>query len=63
MTSARDRTNRLFILEQGGVIKILQPGATTPTVFLNITTKVLSGGEHPAMSRGSWASHSIPNTP
>ncbi len=45
VTSARDGTNRLFIVEQGGVIKLLQPGATTPTVFLDITAKVLSGGE------------------
>ncbi|MGE5849288.1 MAG: PQQ-dependent sugar dehydrogenase, partial [Candidatus Methylomirabilota bacterium] len=45
VTSARDGTNRLFIVEQGGVIKVLQPGATTPTVFLDITAKVLSGGE------------------
>jgi hypothetical protein len=42
VTSARDGTNRLFIVEQGGVIKLLQPGATTPTVFLDITSKVLS---------------------
>src|SRR5262249_53540505 len=45
VTHAHDGTNRLFILEQGGVVKVLQPGASTPTVFLNITTKVLSGGE------------------
>jgi glucose/arabinose dehydrogenase len=45
VTSARDGTNRLFIVEQGGVIKVLQPGSSTPTVFLNITSQVLSGGE------------------
>lgn len=45
VTHAHDGTNRLFIVEQGGVIKVLQPGATTPTVFLDITAKVLSGGE------------------
>jgi glucose/arabinose dehydrogenase len=45
VTSAHDGTNRLFIVEQGGVIKVLQPGSTTPTVFLDITSKVLSGGE------------------
>ncbi len=44
-TSARDGSNRLFIVELGGVIKVLQPGATTPTVFLDIATRVLSGGE------------------
>jgi glucose/arabinose dehydrogenase len=45
VTSARDNTNRLFIVEQGGIIKVLQPGSSTPTEFLNITTRVLSGGE------------------
>src|SRR5262245_8905368 len=43
--NAHDGTNRLFIVEQGGIIKVLQPGSSTPTVFLNITTTVLSGGE------------------
>lgn len=45
VTNAHDGTNRLFILEQDGKIKVLQPGANTPTVFLNITSRVLSGGE------------------
>jgi hypothetical protein len=45
VTSARDGSNRLFVLERGGVIKVLQPGDTAPTVFLDITAKVLSGGE------------------
>jgi glucose/arabinose dehydrogenase len=45
VTSARDGSNRLFILEQAGLIKVLRPGATAPTVFLDITTRVLSGGE------------------
>src|ERR1044071_8309373 len=45
VTNAHDGSNRLFIVEQGGIIKVLQPGSSTPTVFLDITTKVLSGGE------------------
>jgi glucose/arabinose dehydrogenase len=45
VTNARDSTNRLFIVEQPGRIKVLPPGTTTPTVFLDITSKVLSGGE------------------
>ncbi len=44
-TSARDGSNRLFIVEQAGIIKVLQPGSSTPTVFLNIITRVLSGSE------------------
>jgi glucose/arabinose dehydrogenase len=44
--NAGDGSHRLFIVEQGGIIKVLQPGGSTPpTVFLNITARVLSGGE------------------
>jgi glucose/arabinose dehydrogenase len=42
---AGDGTNRLFIVERGGAIKVLQPGASSPTVFLNISAKVVAGGE------------------
>ena len=42
---AGDGSKRLFIEEQGGVIKVLQPGASTPSVFLDIRSKVLFGGE------------------
>ena len=45
VTNAKDGSNRLFIVQQAGIIKVLQPGATTPTDFLNITTRVASGGE------------------
>jgi glucose/arabinose dehydrogenase len=45
VTNAHDQSNRLFIVEQGGRIKVLQPGATAATVFLDIASRVLSGGE------------------
>lgn len=45
VTVAHDESNRLFIVEQSGRIMVLQPGASTPTVFLDITSRVLSGGE------------------
>jgi glucose/arabinose dehydrogenase len=45
VTNAHDSSDRLFIVEQGGVIKVLQHAATSPTVFLDITSAVLSGGE------------------
>jgi len=35
----------LFIVEQPGRIKVLNPDSTTPGVFLDIVSKVLSGGE------------------
>lgn len=43
---AGDGTGRMFIVEQGGAIKVLQPGSDTPTLFLRIpSAKVLAGGE------------------
>ncbi|MEK6410968.1 MAG: PQQ-dependent sugar dehydrogenase [Acidobacteriota bacterium] len=45
VTSAKDGSNRLFIVEQGGRIKLLSPGNDNPTVFLDITQRVLGGGE------------------
>ena len=45
VTNAADGSRRLFIAEQAGRIKVLQPGSSSPTVFLDITSKVLAGGE------------------
>ena len=45
VTGAGDGSNRLFVVEQGGRIKVLQPEATTPADFLDISARVLSGGE------------------
>src|SRR5207237_9507050 len=45
LTNARDGSGRIFIVQQGGIIKVLQPGSTTPTDFMNITSKISSGGE------------------
>ena len=45
VTHAGDGSGRLFIVEQAGAIKVLQDGAATPSVFLNISDRVLSGGE------------------
>ncbi len=45
VTNARDSSNRLFVIERGGKIKVQQPGATSATDFLDLTAKVLSGGE------------------
>lgn len=45
VTNAHDGSERLFILEQEGRIKVLQPDATIPTLFLDLTSKVLAGGE------------------
>jgi hypothetical protein len=45
LTHAHDGSNRRFILEQPGRIRVLQPGSSTPTLFLDISSRVLSGGE------------------
>ena len=45
VTNARDGSHRLFIAELSGVIKVLQPGASTPTVFLDIRSRIIAGGE------------------
>jgi len=45
ITNAHDGTNRLFVVEQPGRIKVLASGATAPDLFLDITSRVLSGGE------------------
>jgi glucose/arabinose dehydrogenase len=45
LTNARDGSSRLFVVEQGGRILVLHPAVGIPTVFLDITPKVLSGGE------------------
>ena len=42
--SSPDSTNRLFIVQQAGIIKVLQPGTTTPTDFINLSSKVVQPG-------------------
>ena len=45
LTSARDGSGRLFVVEQAGVVKVFLPGAPAPAVFLDIRDRVLSGDE------------------
>ena len=47
MTHADDGTNRLFILQQGGIIYVINntPSVTVKKIFLNLTSKVSQGGE------------------
>lgn len=47
LTSPEDGTDRIFVVEQKGIIQIFQnvPGAQKSTVFLDIEKQVHSGGE------------------
>ena len=45
LTHAHDGSNRKFIVEQPGRILVMQPGASSTSVFLDIRSRVLSGGE------------------
>lgn len=45
VTNAKDGTNRLFITELSGIIKVVQPGASSATIFLDIRDRVIAAGE------------------
>ena len=45
VANARDGSNRLFIVEQGGAIKVLAPGSTVASIFLDIGDLVRDDGE------------------
>ena len=45
LTNARDGTKRNFVVQQGGIIKVVQPNSTTPTNFIDISSKISVGGE------------------
>lgn len=59
VTHAHDGTNRLFILEQAGRIRVAQPGASTTTIFLDLTSLVLSGGERGLLGLAFHPKYSI----
>lgn len=50
ITNAGDNSNRLFMVAQGGQISILRNGETLANPFLDITDRVLSGGERGLLS-------------
>ena len=45
LDNARDGSGRLFIIEQGGLVRILKDGELLPTPFLDLTQKVICCGE------------------
>ena len=44
LTHANDGTRRLFVVQQRGIIKVIQPGSTTTTDFLNVSSVVSQSG-------------------
>ena len=50
VTHAGDGSGRLFIVEQAGVIRIFENGSLLATPFLDIRSRVLSGGEQGLLS-------------
>ena len=45
VTHAGDGTNRLFVVELPGVVKVVAGESSSPSVFLDIADRVLDGGE------------------
>src|SRR3954464_15988487 len=45
ISNAHDGTNRLFVVEQRGTIRVIQNGVLQPGYFLDIRSKVEDGGE------------------
>jgi glucose/arabinose dehydrogenase len=45
ITHAGDGSNRLFVVEQGGRIRIVKNGAALATPFLDISNRISTGGE------------------
>lgn len=50
ITNAGDGTNRLFIVQQSGQIRIYTGGTLLPTPFLDISTIITTGGERGLLS-------------
>ena len=44
ITNAGDGTNRMFVLQQRGLIRVVQPGSTTATTFMDLSGKVSQSG-------------------
>lgn len=44
VTHAGDGSKRIFVVQQAGLIRVYQPGSTTPTNFINLATRVTQPG-------------------
>jgi glucose/arabinose dehydrogenase len=59
VTGARDGTNRLFIVEQAGTIRVMPAGGGAPALFLDIRSRVRAGGEQGLLGLAFHPSYSI----
>ncbi|MGI9056605.1 MAG: PQQ-dependent sugar dehydrogenase, partial [Pyrinomonadaceae bacterium] len=44
LTNAKDGSRRVFVVQQRGLIKVVQPGSTVATNFIDLSSKVSSSG-------------------
>jgi glucose/arabinose dehydrogenase len=73
VTHAGDGSGRLFIIEQGGRIRVFKDGALLPTPFLDLGGRISSGGEQGLLglafppdfaSKGYfYVNYTLPNAP
>ena len=59
VTGARDGTGRLFIVEQAGTIRVMPIAGATHSLFLDIRSRVRSGGEQGLLGLAFHPSYSI----
>lgn len=63
LVSANDGTGRLFIVEQGGLIRLLKNGAIASTPFLDLSARVLAGGERGLLGLAFHPGFNEPSSP
>jgi glucose/arabinose dehydrogenase len=57
VANAHDGSGRLFLVEKAGRVKVLAPGSSTPTVFLDIHSEVVDGAPPSEQGLLSMAFH------
>lgn len=50
VTSARDGSHRLFVVQQGGTVRVVRSGQLKSRIYLNLSSRLVSGGEQGLLS-------------
>jgi glucose/arabinose dehydrogenase len=50
VTSARDGSHRLFVVQQGGTVRVVKNGKLRTRIYLNLGSRLTSGGEQGLLS-------------